>query len=111
VLDGNRTLAADKPYVAREYGVARYERLQSPNFGTADEYFERTKKFWDDVRDAWVDAFRQQPTITLKAQVDQAGLFVPLFEHADKLAAGETPGTDGAAVIKKTLQDIGATAR
>jgi hypothetical protein len=111
VLDGNRTLAADKPYVAREYGVARYERLQSPNFGAADEYFERTKKFWDDVRDAWVDAFRQQPTITLKAQVDQAGLFVPLFEHADKLAAGETPGTDGAAVIKKTLQDIGATAR
>jgi hypothetical protein len=111
VLTSDRSLAADKPYVAREYGVARYERLVSPNFGTADEYFGRTKKFWDQVRDAWMESFRKQPTITLRAQVDQAGLFVPLFEHADKLAAGETPATDDATVIKKTLQDIGAMSR
>jgi hypothetical protein len=111
VLTDARSLAADKPYLAREYGVARYDRLQSPDFGAADEYYERTRKFWDDVRDAWVDSFQKQPTITLRAQVDQAGLFVPLFEHAEKLAAGETPGTDGAVVIKKTLQDIGAAAR
>jgi hypothetical protein len=111
VLDNARALAADTPYVAREYGVARYERLQAPDFDPADEYYERTKKFWDDVRDAWVDSFHQQPTITLRAPVDQAGLFVPLFEHADKLAAGETPGTDSATVIRKTLQGMGAAAR
>jgi hypothetical protein len=111
VLTDKRELAADKPYVAREYGVARYEPLQAPDFGAADQYFERTKEFWDDVRDAWVESFRKEPTITLRAPVDQAGLFVPLFEHADKLAAGEKPATDGAAVINKTLQDIGATKR
>lgn len=111
VLDGKRNLDTQKPYVAREYGVARYERLQAPDFAAADVYFNRTKAFWDDVRDAWVESFRKQPTITLTAPVDQAGLFVPLFEHAEKLAAGEKPETDGKAVIQKTLQDIGALQR
>jgi len=111
VLDDQRTLATDTPYRAREYGVARYERLQTPDFGAADEYYERTKKFWDDVRDAWADSFRKQPTITLRAPVDQAGLFVPLFEHAEKLGAGEKPDVDGATVIQKTLQDMRAASR
>jgi hypothetical protein len=111
VLDDKRAPAADKPYLAREYGVARYERLQAPDFGAADEYYERTKKFWDDVRDAWADDFRKQPTITLRAPVDQSGLFVPLFEHAEKLAAGEKADADSATVIQKSLQDMRAAPR
>ena len=116
VLTPERDLAADKPYVAREYGVARYERLQSPDFGSADEYYERTKKFWDLVRDEWVESFHVQPTITLRAAVDQAGLFVPLFEAADKIAEGATPPSpqdDAAneALIRKTLQDMRAASR
>jgi hypothetical protein len=111
VLEESRALSAAKPYVAREYGVARYDRLTAPNFGNADQYYERTKQFWDDVRDAWVDTFRKQSTVTLRAQVDQAGLFVPLFEHADKLAEGEKPSTEAAVVIRKTFEDIGALTR
>jgi hypothetical protein len=108
VLDENRSLAADKPYLAREYGVARYERLQAPDFGAADQYYERTKKFWDEVRDAWASDFRKDPIITLRAPVDQSGLFVPLFEHADKIAAGEKVEGENAQVIRKTLQGMRA---
>ncbi|MEJ0038385.1 MAG: DUF6607 family protein [Gammaproteobacteria bacterium] len=107
-LDDKRTLAADKPYIAREYGVARYERLQAPDFGAADQYYESTKKFWDDVRDAWTSDFHKQPIITLRAPVDQSGLFVPLFEQAEKIAAGEKVETDNAQVIMKSLQDMRA---
>ena len=109
VLDDKRALAADKPYLAREYGVARYERLQAPDFGAADQYYERTKKFWDDVRDAWTSDFHKQPVITLRAPVDQAGLFVPLFEQADKIANGENGADNNAQVIQKSLQDMRAT--
>ncbi len=109
VLDDNRALDAGKPYVAREYGVARYERLQAPDFGAADQYYERTRKFWDDVRDAWSADFRKQPVITLRAPVDQAGLFVPLFEQAEKIAAGEKVAGDSAQVIEKSLEDMRAT--
>jgi len=109
VLDDTRALAVDKPYVAREYGVARYERLQAPDFGAADEYYERTRKFWDDVRAAWATDFRKQPVITLRAPVDQSGLFVPLFEQAEKIASGEHVENDNPQVIQKTLQDMRAT--
>jgi hypothetical protein len=109
VLDDNRSLDAGKPYVAREYGVARYERLQAPDFGAADQYYERTRKFWDDVRDAWSADFRKQPVITLRAPVDQGGLFVPLFEQAEKIAAGEKVEGDSAQVIEKSLEDMRAT--
>jgi len=111
VLDDKRALAADKPYLAREYGVARYERLQAPDFGAADQYYERTKKFWDDVRDAWAADFRKQPIITLRAPVDQSGLFVPLFEQAEKIAAGEKVDSDNSQVIEKSLKDMRSTSQ
>lgn len=109
VLDEKRTLDPNMPYLAREYGVARYERLQSPNFDAADEYYQRTKKFWDAVREAWSADFRRQPVITLRAPVDQAGLFVPLFEQADKIASGEKVEGENAQVIEKSLENMRAT--
>ena len=106
VLTSARQLAMDQPYLAREYGVARYERIQSPDFAAADEYFERTRKFWGEVRTAWSARFRATPQITLRAPVDQAGLFQKLFEHAEKIAAQEPPGEDDAAVIEASLRDM-----
>ncbi len=115
VLTNDRALATDKPYVGREYGVARYDRLQLANsaadFGAADEYFERTKQFWDEVRDAWSASFEKTPTITLRAQVDQSGLFVPLFEQADQITAGQKPTAADKALIEKTLQDMQTVSR
>jgi len=108
VLTDDRKLSAAEPYMAREYGVARYERLQNPDFAGADEYYEKTRKFWDQVRAAWAARFRATPQITLRAPVDQAGLFRSLFEHADKLAAGENVSGDDVSVINASLNDMGA---
>jgi hypothetical protein len=108
VLTDDRKLSGEQPYMAREYGVARYERLQSPDFAGADEYYEKTRKFWDQVRAAWATRFRTTPQITLRAPVDQAGLFRALFEHADKLASGENVSGDDVSVINASLNDMGA---
>jgi hypothetical protein len=108
VLTPTRALAADQPYVAREYGVARYERIATPDFAAADEYFERTRAFWREVRTAWDTRFRNTPQITLRAPVDQAGLFQKLFEHAEKIAAQEPPSESDASVIESSLHDMGA---
>jgi len=110
VLTPERRLATDQPYLAREYGVARYERIANPDFAAADEYFERTRNFWHEVRAAWDTRFRNTAQITLRAPVDQAGLFQKLFEHADKIAAQESPGEDDATVIEASLRDMGAGA-
>jgi hypothetical protein len=110
VLTESRKLSSEQPYLAREYGVARYERLAGPDFSAADQYYERTRALWGQVRDAWYARFRETPQITLRAQVDQAGLFRPLFEQADKLASGENVSGDNTAVIDASLKDMGAGA-
>src|SRR5690606_7931682 len=70
VLDQDRKLASAAPYLGREYGVARYERIRGFGFAAADEYYSATKQFWQRVRDRWEAQFTKQGTITLKGPVD-----------------------------------------
>ena len=113
VLDERRAVDAFKPYVGREYGVARYERIRDLDFDAADRYYARTRAFWDRVRDAWSGAFAQQGTITLRGPVDKLGLFVPLFERASEIEAQPAEANSGDErdsdkVIRAVLADMGA---
>jgi hypothetical protein len=92
VLDASRHVDGAKPYLAREYGVARYERIKNADFALADRYFEKTRAFWDQVLDTWSRKFAAHPEITLKGQVDELGLYIPLFEYAETVAAGKPKG-------------------
>lgn len=106
VLTADRALDAAKPYVAREYGVARYERIRDADFAGADRYFSKTKSFWDEVRDTWADVFEKKGSTTLRGPVDKLGLFAPLFTRADEIAAGEAKD-DNSAVIRDALREMG----
>jgi hypothetical protein len=110
VLTPDRTIDAANPYVAREYGVARYSRISGGDFAAADEYYQRTRHFWGNVLTAWHVLFRDHSQISLRAPVDQAGLFQKLFEYADQIAAGDAPTTPADAVIHDSLKDMGAPA-
>lgn len=109
VLTGERAIDPSNPFVAREYGVARYERIRDADFAGADRYFEKTKAFWDQVRDAWADVFAKQGSATLRGPVDKLGLFAPLFEQANAIEAGSGAG-DNATVIREALQEMGVRA-
>jgi hypothetical protein len=108
VLDDRRDVDAGKPYVGREYGVARYERIREFDFAAADRYYARTRGFWDRVRDTWRGAFAQQGTITLRGPVDKLGLFAPLFERANEIEAQSANERDSDKVIRAVLADMGA---
>lgn len=108
VLTAERDIDSSQPYLAREYGVARYARLRDGDFAAADRYFERTRNFWNDVRATWSDLFRRNQDITLRAPVDQAGLFRKMFAYADELASGDTPATPADQVIRESLREMGA---
>lgn len=110
VLTNARTLDPARPYLGREYGVARYERIKEADFAAADRYYERTKRFWQDVRKTWIDAFAKVGTITLRGPVDKLGLFLPLFERADEIAEqpGEQANTEkNGTAIRSALQNMG----
>jgi len=91
--------------LAREYGVARYERIRDYDFGPAERYFAATEPFWAEVRAAWREA-AEAGRFTLRAQPDQGGLFAAFFEYAGKLAAGAAFDRDAArAFIRSTLRE------
>ena len=110
VLTDDRQLETTQPYLAREYGIARYERLRGADFAAATEYFDRTRAFWDEVSAAWAKLFDENTQITLRAPVDQAGLFQQLFAYADELAGGRTPEIPQAQIIRESLKNMGAPA-
>jgi len=107
VLTAQRALRAAQPYLAREYGVARYERIREADFAASDRYYSATKQFWNSVRDAWAMAFVDQGTISLRGPVDKLGLFEPLFAHADAIESGAAR-PDNDEVIQSALRDMGA---
>ena len=96
----------EKRYLAREYGVVRYERIRDYDFGPGEKYYERTEPFWAEVRAAWRELEEARGRFTLRAPVDQAQLFLPFFEYAQKLADGTAFNRDDArAFVRRTLQD------
>jgi len=96
-------------YRAREYGVARYERIRDADFAAADDYYTKTRAFWDQVRDNWSMLFAKQGGAALKGPVDKLGLFRPLFERADAIQEkGDASPEANAQVIRAALKDLGA---
>lgn len=110
VLTSDRKLDATRPYLAREYGVARYERIRDQDFAAADRYYQRTKQFWDRVRDRWSEVFAERGEVTLRGPVDKLGLFMPLFAHADTIEqqGGAAANARNEAVIEAALKEMGA---
>lgn len=100
-------LRSTKPeYVAREYGVARYERIKDFSFAEADDYYSKTRDFWNQVRVAWSDWFKRDTTVKLRGQVDQLELFKPLFEQAEKISTDPTVNAGSQQIIEHALQDM-----
>jgi hypothetical protein len=99
-------LGAPDRHLAREYGVARYERIKDYDFSAAQRYFALTEPFWAEVRAAWRELAQATGGFSLRAQPDQAQLFVPFFDYAGKLADGATFDREAArAFARRTLRE------
>lgn len=85
VLNDDGKPLANSPYLAREAGLNRYERIVDHDFSAGDKYWDKTAPFWADVRHAWQSVFERRETFTLKQTVDDKRMFEMLFEYADNL--------------------------
>ena len=105
--ENNLKLAlAGRRYLAREYGVARYERIRDYDFGEGEKYYARSEPFWAEVRAAWRELEQGTGRFTVRAPVDQSQLFIPFFDYADKLVDGAAFDREDARVfIRRTLQE------
>ena len=106
VLEASRKPRAAMPYLGREYGVARYERIKDYDFSPGEQYFQRTEVFWSEVRAAWRALAERDGRFTLRGPVDQGQLFVPFYEYAEKLAGGlPFDRGEARAFIERTMRE------
>lgn len=108
VLTPARQLDDTQPFRGREYGFARYERIKDFDFAAADEYYEKTKAFWNQVRSRWNEVFDKRGHASLRGPVDKLGLFHPLFAQADAIVEDASSARNNEHVIEEALKAMGA---
>ena len=107
VLNKKGEPRSNNPYLAREAGLSRYERIVDHDFSAGDAYWKATAPFWADVRDAWRDQREQHAEFSLKEEVEGQQLFEAMFNYAAKLEAGKDYDSQrGRAFIKATLEQF-----
>jgi hypothetical protein len=99
VLDAQGQPAAEAPYLSREVGVARYEHIVDFDFSAGDAYWQRSGAFWRDVRAAWDAVYADRESFEYLEEVNGQEMFVPLFDYAERLNAGEPYDAAAAAEI------------
>lgn len=102
---------APLPFVGREYGVARYERIEGDDFNAADAYYASTRGFWDAVLAVWNEVWAQNTVVEVEANSDQSGAYAGLFELAEEFSAGRLTVEAAKPRIRAALQAQGVGVR
>ena len=88
VLDERGKPRADAPYVARELGIDRYERIKGFDFSAGDAYWQRTQEFWRVVRDSWTKTLLTNASLDISDECNGKPAFGMTFDYADQLQSG-----------------------
>ena len=84
VMDSPEEVRATSPYLAREAGISRYERIVDYDFSAGDVYWESTQPFWAAVREYWSDVFSQGHKFHVAKKTDDQSLFGLMFSMAEE---------------------------
>jgi hypothetical protein len=105
VLGNDGTRVAEQPYLAKELGVNRYERIKDFDWSAGDAYWQQTASFWADVRQVWQEYFDAQPQLKIVEEVNGVPLFAALFEQAEKLSATSYDSAAARETVRRILAD------
>ena len=75
--------------LAKELGIARYERIKDFDWRAGIDYWDKTHIFWRAVRGAWNKKIDNSVNFRLKKEVDGEILFSKLFTMADQYSNGQ----------------------
>ena len=74
------------PYLAKELGIARYERIKDHDFTPGEAYWEATSSFWRNVREVWSSLIADNTSIEINKQADGKFMFMPFFDYAQNVS-------------------------
>lgn len=104
-LDAQGNRSEGMPYVSKEYGINRYERIVGFDFSAGDEYWKDTSAFWNDVRAVWQQVLGSAPRVHIEEEnAEGVPLFAMLFEQADLSA--EAGANYDSTTMQQKLREI-----
>jgi hypothetical protein len=104
VLDEQGQAVKDMPYLSKELGIARYERIVEHDFSAGDEYWNKSKEYWSDVRSVWEDLIDSNNSLVIQKKVNKQYMFMPFFNKAQAIVDGEKyQSSPGKKIIRETL--------
>ncbi|MEM1404193.1 MAG: DUF6607 family protein [Pseudomonadota bacterium] len=84
VLDASNEPDAEQPFLAREAGLSRYDRVKDYDFSAGDEYWASTGAFWEVVREYWDTLYDREDSFSFEKTVDGTMMFMALFTMAEE---------------------------
>jgi len=106
VLDESAEIAHTKPYIAKELGVNRYERIIDFDFSAGADYWDLTSQYWEDARAVWAAMIAEESSHTIMTSAEGVPLFAVLFGQAEEFSARDDyNSSEIREAIRETLED------
>jgi hypothetical protein len=104
VLDEQGQALKDMPYLSKELGIARYERIIDHDFSAGDDYWNKSQQYWSDVRSVWADLIDSNNSLVIHKKANKQYMFMPFFTKAQEIVDGEKyQSSQGKKIIRETL--------
>ena len=89
VHEQNNSKVTKKNFIlAREIGLARYQRIKNFDWSAGEIYWKKTEEFWREVRKVWTKEIENSKKIKVSQNTNDDILFIRLFELAEEYKNG-----------------------
>ena len=85
VITNPQDIENNQSFKAREAGIARYELISNLDISAAEDYWRKTKAYWQDVRVAWTALIEKNDQFWIRKKVSNRPLFSRMFAYAAAL--------------------------
>ena len=92
--------------LSREIGHNRYRRIIDFPFSKGNEYWDKTKAYWSDVRFVWKEIVQKEKRFKLKSSHNQTPLFSYHFKQAGDEKLLSSSQKDRRETIRKTIENF-----
>lgn len=106
VVDETGMPIRDNPYLVKEAGLNRYDRIVGTDFTAGIESWINTYEFWEDVRDEWTELLSQNDAIKLNSKHENKKLYEYLFDYAANIDKESYDTAEGSEFISTTINNF-----
>jgi hypothetical protein len=104
VLTAPNELKPNNPILAKEIGVARYERIIGHDWSAGDNYWKTTGSFWKNVRKVWNGFLEKESEIKFIENKEGPPLFMTMFNLAEESKNNNSNNSAEKKIIKQAIE-------